>query len=54
VREEIISRVEDTIENIDTTVKKKYKMPKVPNPKHQGNPRQYVKNKPKDSKYRRE
>jgi uncharacterized coiled-coil protein SlyX len=36
--EERISGAEDTIENIDTTVKENAKSKKAPNPKHPGNP----------------
>jgi hypothetical protein len=36
--EERISGVEDTIEDIDTTVKENSKYKKTPNPKHPGNP----------------
>ena len=53
-REEKISGAEDTIENIDTTIKKKCKMQKVPNPKHSGNPGHNEKTKPKNNRYRRE
>jgi hypothetical protein len=51
--EERISCAEDTIENIDTTVKKK-KMQKAPNPKHPGNPGHNEKIKPEDNRYRGE
>ena len=52
--EERISGAEDTIENIDTTVKENAKMQKAPNPKHPGNPGHNEKTKPKDNRYRRE
>ena len=48
--EERISSTEDTIENIDTTVKENAKSKKVP--KHLGNPGHNEKTKPKDNKYR--
>jgi hypothetical protein len=51
--EERISGTEDTIENIDTTVKKKCKRQKSPNLKHPGNPGHNEKIKPKDNGYRR-
>jgi chromosome segregation ATPase len=51
--EERISGVEDSIENIDTTIKK-CKMQKEPNPKHPGNLAHNEKTKPKDNMYRRE
>jgi hypothetical protein len=35
--EERISGAEDSIENIGTTIKKKYKMQKDPNSEHPGN-----------------
>jgi uncharacterized coiled-coil protein SlyX len=53
--EEKISGAEDTIENIDTTVKKKKcKKQKAPNLKHPGNSGHNAKTKPKDNRYRRE
>jgi hypothetical protein len=56
--EERISGAEDTIENINTTVKEnaksKKKKKKPPNPKHLGNPGYNKKTKPKDNRYRRE
>jgi chromosome segregation ATPase len=52
--EERISGAEDTIENIDTTVKEKGKRKKPPNSKRPGNPGHNEKTKPKDNKYRRE
>jgi hypothetical protein len=53
--EERTSGAEDTIGNIDTTVKKnaKCKMQKAPNPKHPGNPGNNEKTKSKDNRYRR-
>jgi hypothetical protein len=53
---ERISGAEDTIENLDTTVREnaKCKMQKAPNPKHPGNPGDNEKTKPKDSRYRKE
>ena len=44
-----IPGAEDTIENIDTTVKK---MQNAPNTKHAGNPEYNEKTKPKDKRYR--
>jgi hypothetical protein len=51
--EERISGSEDTIENIDITIKEKCKMQEDPNPKHPGNPGHKEKTKPKDNRYRR-
>jgi hypothetical protein len=53
---ERFSGAEDTIENIDTTVKEnaKCKMQKDTNPKYPGNPGYNEKTKPKDNRYRRE
>jgi chromosome segregation ATPase len=51
--EERISGAEDTIENIDTTVKENAKSKKPPNPKHPGYPGHNEKIKPKDHRYRR-
>jgi chromosome segregation ATPase len=51
--EERILGTEDTIENIDTTIKEK-KMHKNPNSKHPGNPGHNEKTKPKDNRYRRD
>ena len=51
--EERISGAEDTIENIDITVKK-CKMQKSPNPNNPGNPVNNEKTKPKDNRCRRE
>jgi hypothetical protein len=48
-----ISGAEDTIEDIDTTVKK-CKIQKSLHPKHPGNPEHNEKTKPKDNRYRRE
>jgi hypothetical protein len=50
---ERILGAEDTIENIDTTVKENAKCKKDPNPKHPGNPRHNENTKPKDNRYRR-
>jgi hypothetical protein len=47
-----ISGAEDTIENIDKTIKK-CKLQKGPNPKHPENSRHSEKTKPKDNRYRR-
>jgi hypothetical protein len=44
---------EDTIENFDTTVRKKCKIQNAPIPKHPGNPGHNKKTKPKDNRYRR-
>ena len=52
--EERISGAEDTIENIDTTVKENTNAKKTSNPKHPGNPGHNEKTKPKDNRYRRE
>jgi predicted nucleic acid-binding Zn-ribbon protein len=52
--EERISGAEDTIDNIDTTIKKKFKKQNDPNPKHPGNPGHNEKTKPKDNRYIRE
>ena len=52
--EEIISGAEDSIENIDTTVKKNAKCKKPPNSNHPGNPGQKENTKVKDYRYRRE
>ena len=51
--EERISGAEDTVENIDTTVKENTKKQKALNPKHPGNPGYNEKNEPKDNRYRR-
>ena len=50
--EERISGAEDTIENIDTTVKQNAKCKKFLT-KHPGNPGHNEKTKPKDNSYRR-
>ena len=50
--EERISGAEDSIENISTTIKKKWKMQKDPNPKHPGNPGHNEKTKPTDNRSR--
>jgi len=49
--EKRISGAEDTIENIDTTMKDKTE--KAPSPKHTGNPGNNEKMKPKNNRYRR-
>jgi predicted nucleic acid-binding Zn-ribbon protein len=49
--EERISGTEDTIENMDTTIKK-CEMQTYPNTKHPGNPGHNEKTKPKDKRYR--
>ena len=51
--EERISGTEDTIGNIDTTVKEKAKCQKASNSKNPGNPGHNEKIKPKDYRYRR-
>jgi hypothetical protein len=48
--EERISGAEDSIENMDTTIKDA-KMQKDADSKHQGNPGQNEKTKPKDNRY---
>ena len=50
--EERISGSEDTIENIDITIKENAKYKKDPDSKHPGNPRHNEKTKPKDNRYR--
>jgi predicted nucleic acid-binding Zn-ribbon protein len=50
--EERISGAEDSIENIDTTIKENTKCKNILT-KHRGNPGHNEKNKPKDNKYRR-
>jgi hypothetical protein len=54
--EERISGAGDTIENINTTVKKKKnaKCKKCPDPKHPGNSGHNEKTKPKENRYRRD
>ena len=49
--EERISGAEDTIENIDTTIRQ-CEMQKGTNPKHPGNPGHNKKTKPKNNRYR--
>jgi hypothetical protein len=51
--EKRISGAEDSIENMDTTIKQKCKMQKDPNQKHPGNPEHNEKTKPKDNRYTR-
>ena len=48
--EERLSGAEDTIENIDTTVKENAKNQKAPNPKHPANPGHIEKTKPNDNR----
>jgi uncharacterized protein YaaN involved in tellurite resistance len=50
--EERILGAEDSIENMGTTVKQKYKMQKDPNSKHPGNPGRNKKTKPTDIRSR--
>ena len=52
--EERISGAEDSIENIDTSIKENAKCKKNPNSKHPGNPGHNEKTKPKNNRYRRE
>jgi predicted nucleic acid-binding Zn-ribbon protein len=52
--EDRLSGAEDTIENIDTRVKRKRKKQKAPNPKHPVNLRYGEKIKPKDKMYKGE
>ena len=47
-----ISGAEDTIENIDTTLKGNAKCKKLLTPKNPGNPGHNEKTKPKDNRYR--
>jgi hypothetical protein len=54
VIEERISGVENTIEDINTTVKNKYKKQKAPTSKHSRNPGHNEKTKPKYNGYTRE
>jgi hypothetical protein len=49
--EERISGAEDSIENMDITIKENEKGKKGPNPKHAGNPG-HNKTKPPDNRYR--
>jgi predicted transcriptional regulator len=51
---ERISGTEDTIENIDTTVKENAECKKIQGTKYPGNPGHIEKIKPKDNRYRRE
>ena len=50
--EEKLSEAEDTIENIDTTVKENAKSKKLLTKKNPGNPGHNEKTKPKDNRYR--
>jgi hypothetical protein len=50
--EKRISGAEESIENIDTTIKENAKCKKDPNLKYPGNPGHNVKTKPKDNRYR--
>jgi hypothetical protein len=50
--EERISGAEDSIENIDTSIKENAKCKKNPNSKHPGNPGYNEKTKPKDNRCR--
>jgi hypothetical protein len=50
--DERISGAEDSVGNMDTTVKKKCKMQKDPNSKHPGNPGHNEKTKPTDKRNR--
>ena len=50
--EERISGAEDSIENIDTTLKENAICKKLLTQKHPGNPRHNGKTKPKDNRYR--
>jgi hypothetical protein len=52
--EERILGAEDTLENIDITVKENAKYKKLLNQKHPGNPGHNEKTKLKDNMYRRE
>ena len=52
--EERISGAEDTIGNIDKTIKENEKSKIDPKPKHPGNSRHNEKTKPKDNRYRKE
>jgi chromosome segregation ATPase len=51
---ERISGAQDTIENIDTTIKENAKCKKILTKKHRGYPEDNEKTKPKDNTYRRE
>jgi hypothetical protein len=50
--EERITGSEDSIENMDTTIKENANCKKDPNSKHPGNPGHNEKTKPKDNRYR--
>jgi hypothetical protein len=50
--EERISGAEDSIRNMDTTIKKKCKIQKDPNSKHPENPGHNEKTKPTDNRSR--
>ena len=50
--EERISGTEDSMENMDTTIKENAKCKKDPNSKYPGNPGHNEKTKPKDNRYR--
>jgi chromosome segregation ATPase len=50
--EERISGAEDSIENMDTTIKKNCKKQKAPNSEHRGNPDTMRRPNPKDNRYR--
>ena len=50
--EKRISGAEDSIENMDKTIKENAKRKKDSNPKHPGNPGHSKKTKPKDNRYR--
>ena len=50
--EERISGAEDSIEDMDTSIKENGKMQKDLNSKHPGNPGHNEKTKPKDTRYR--
>jgi hypothetical protein len=50
--EESIPGAEDSIENMDTTIKEYAKCRKIQTPKHPGNPGHNEKTKPKDNRYR--
>jgi hypothetical protein len=51
--EERISGTEDTMENIDTTIKENAECQKIITQKHPGNPGLNENMKPKDNRYRR-
>jgi hypothetical protein len=50
--EERLSGAEDSLENMDTTIKENEKSKKDPNSKHPRNPGLNEKTKPKDNRYR--